>query len=72
MAAATPRTRHGNPEITLSLAIILLIGIASMLFIYNGLHTVGRIVHKLASLAEPTSAAAFEMEVNINGVGLAT
>lgn len=58
-------------KIAAGLAIILLIGLLSMLLIYRGLSTVEQDVRKLADLEEPTSAAAYEMEINVNGMGLA-
>jgi hypothetical protein len=46
-------------KIVVGLGLILLIGMLSMLFIYHGLYTVKRHVHRLASVEEPTSLAAY-------------
>lgn len=58
-------------KIAIGLSAISVIGIGAMLFIYAGLNTVERIVHKIASDEEPFNAAAYEMEVNVNGIGFA-
>jgi hypothetical protein len=58
-------------KVVVDLSVILLIGMLSMLFIYRGLNTVSRTVHDLAEVEQPTSLAAYEMEINVNGVGLA-
>ncbi|MBA2409900.1 MAG: HAMP domain-containing protein [Gammaproteobacteria bacterium] len=58
-------------KVAVGLGIILLLGMLSMLFIYRGLSTVDKAVDKLAEVEEPTSLAAYEMEINVNGMGLA-
>ena len=58
-------------KVAVGLGIILLLGMLSMLFIYRGLSTVDKAVGKLAEVEAPTSLAAYEMEINANGVGLA-
>ncbi|MGH8501401.1 MAG: hypothetical protein ACREVE_02830 [Gammaproteobacteria bacterium] len=58
-------------KVAFGLGIILLIGMLSMLFIYRGLNAVGQYVHNLAEVEEPSSLAAYEMEINVNGMGLA-
>jgi signal transduction histidine kinase len=58
-------------KIIIGLAAILLMGIGSMLVIYHGLNAVAREVQELAEVQEPASAAAYEMEINVNGMGLA-
>ena len=55
----------------IGLGTISVIGIAAMLIIYAGLNTVERAVHKLANEEAPFNAAAYEMEVNVNGIGFA-
>lgn len=58
-------------KIIIGLAVILLIGIVSMLVIYRGLDLVAQHMRKLAEIEEPASAAAYEMEINVNGMGMA-
>ncbi|MGH8504115.1 MAG: ATP-binding protein [Gammaproteobacteria bacterium] len=58
-------------KIIVGLAAILAIGIGSMLMIYYGLSAVARQIQELADVQEPVSAAAYEMEINVNGMGLA-
>lgn len=58
-------------KIALGLTVILVIGMVSMLFIYRGLKEVGTAVHRLAVVEAPVNAAAFEMELNVNGMGFA-
>lgn len=58
-------------KIVIGLAAILLIGLGSMLAIYRGLSAVKQHMHELADIREPASAAAYEMEINVNGMGLA-
>jgi|GEM_PF-2401810 len=58
-------------KIAIGLGAISLIGITAMLIIYAGLNAVERAVHKLASEEAPFNAAAYEMEVNVNGIGFA-
>jgi len=58
-------------KIVFGLAAIAVIGIAAMLVIYAGLNAVGQAVHKLAVEEQPFNAAAYEMEVNVNGIGFA-
>jgi len=42
-----------------------------MLFIFRGLGDVAAALDRLASIKEPISAAAYEMELNVNGQGMA-
>lgn len=56
-------------KVVAGLALILLIGMLSMLFIYRGLDIVEQDVQKLANVEQPTSLAAYEMEINLNGSG---
>lgn len=58
-------------KITAGLAVIIVIGMLSMLLIYRGLNIVENDVQKLAGVEAPLNAAAYEMEVNVNGIGLA-
>lgn len=59
-----------SKKIVGALAIILLAGTLSMLIIYRGLSALQQAIHELADVREPTSAAAYEMEINVNGIGL--
>jgi signal transduction histidine kinase len=52
------------------MAIILLTGTLSMLIIYRGLSALQKAMHELADIREPISAAAYEMEINVHGIGL--
>ena len=49
---------------------ILLLGLSSMLAIYAGFRVAERAMHEVADVEEPTSAAAYEMEINVIGTGL--
>lgn len=57
-------------KIISGLVIILLIGIASMLLVFRGLKDVERNVETLARVHEPFILAAYEMEINMDGIGL--
>lgn len=57
-------------KIIAGLAVITLIGIITMLFVYRGLKQVESNVHELAQVQEPLILAAYEMEINMNGIGL--
>jgi len=57
-------------KIISGLGIILMIGIVSMLLIFQGLKDVERNVEKLARVHEPFILAAYEMEINMDGIGL--
>lgn len=50
---------------------IVLIGLFAKLFMYRQLDIVGRDVQRLAHVDEPLILAAYEMEINMNGIGLA-
>ena len=41
-----------------------------MLVIYEALRTARKAMHEVAEVEEPTSAAAYEMEINVIGAGL--
>jgi HAMP domain-containing protein len=58
-------------KIVVGLSVILLIGMLSMLIIYNGLDAVAKNIQQLADLEEPAVAAAAEMEINVNESGVA-
>ncbi len=58
-------------KIVAGLAVIILIGIIAMLVIYRGLYLVERDMQQLAHVEEPLILAAYEMEINMNGVALA-
>lgn len=50
-------------------ALVLFIGLSAMAFIYRGLGMVTTNVDELANIEEPLTASAYEMEININGIG---
>jgi hypothetical protein len=62
---------HGDPQNRRWPEYHLLIGRLSMIYIYRGLNMVNRTVQDLADVEQPTSLAAYEMEINVNGVALA-
>ena len=51
-------------------AVVLLVGLITMLVILDGLRTVKLALREVAEVEEPTSAAAYEMEINVIGTGL--
>ena len=57
-------------KIVLGTASVLLVGMLSMLVIYRAFRTARRAMHEVADVEEPTSAAAYEMEINVIGTGL--
>ena len=57
-------------KILLGVAVVLFTGTLSMLIIYRGLTALEKGIRELADLKEPISAAAYEMEINVNGIGL--
>ena len=57
-------------KIITGLAIIIVIGALSMIIVYNGLHKVKAAMIELAEVKEPIVAAANEMEINMNGIGM--
>jgi signal transduction histidine kinase len=59
-----------STKIVLAFAVILLAGTLSTLIIYRGLSVLQQAMHELADSKEPISAAAYEMEINVNGIGL--
>jgi signal transduction histidine kinase len=58
-------------KIALGLAIVVLLGVSAMAFIGAGLRSVGRSLGELTDDTAPRSAAVYEMEINVNGFGLA-
>jgi hypothetical protein len=58
-------------KIAVGLLLIIAIGTLSMLFIYRGLDEVEAALQRLAEVKAPISAAAYEQELNVNGMGLA-
>ncbi|MGI8738103.1 MAG: ATP-binding protein [Gammaproteobacteria bacterium] len=58
-------------KVAVGLGVILLLGMLSMLFIYRGLNAVERDVQQLADVEEPTSLAAYEVEINLHGMAFA-
>lgn len=61
-----------SQKVIAGLTVIIVIGMLSMLLIYRGLNTVANNVQQLAEVQEPLNAAAYEMELNVNGIGFAT
>jgi signal transduction histidine kinase len=59
-----------STKIVVALAVILLASTLTMLLIYRGLSVLQQAMHELADSKEPISAAAYEMEINVNGAGL--
>ena len=57
-------------KVVLGAAGVLLVGMLSMFVIYGALRTAQRAMHEVAEVEEPTSAAAYEMEINVIGAGL--
>jgi CHASE3 domain sensor protein len=57
-------------KIITSLAIILVIGMVSMIIVYDGLHKVKVAMVELAEEKEPLVAATNEMEININEIAI--
>ena len=57
-------------KVVLGSAGVLLVGLLSMLVIYGALRTARKAMHEVADVEEPTSAAAYEMEINVIGTGL--
>ena len=58
-------------KITLGIVLILLIGIVSMILIYQGLNSVKTAMDELAKIKEPASAASYEMEIQLHGIATA-
>jgi CHASE3 domain sensor protein len=59
-----------SKKIIISFSIALIIGILSMLVIYNGLNEVKIAMTELADIKKPLSTAAHEMEINMNGIAM--
>lgn len=57
-------------KVALGLALIITVGMASMLIIYRGLERVEAALERLAAIQAPVIAAAYGMEINVNGAGL--
>jgi len=57
-------------KILLGMAVILVVGTCTMLVIYDGLTRSKKALHEVANVEEPTSAAAYEMEINVIGTGM--
>ncbi len=70
MTRKVPRATVGR-KVVAGLLVIVALGMLSMLLIYRGLNIVEKDVNRLADIEGPLAAAAYEMEVNVNGIGLA-
>src|SRR5918999_4589456 len=57
-------------KIAVSICTIFFVGLLVMTLIYRGLGIVAANAHKLASIEEPLNASTYEMEINVNGMGL--
>lgn len=57
-------------KIALSLASISLLGTLSLVVIYHGLKIFEQAMRDVIDINEPISAAAYEMEINVKGIGL--
>ena len=58
-------------RVVVGLIIIVALGLIAMLTIYRGLNTVQSAVDRLFDVDEPLNAAAYEMEINVNGIAFA-
>lgn len=58
-------------KVAAGLALIIVIGMISKLLIYRGLNEVEAALERLAAVQAPLNAAAYELELNVNGMGLA-
>lgn len=67
----TARRLTVSLRIVVGLIVIIGIGLLSMLQINRGLNSVRDDIRRLANVEAPLNAAAYEMEVNVNGIGLA-
>lgn len=71
-AASTPRAHlKVTTRIAIGLGVVLMLGFLAMWSAYLGLARVDRAVRQMAEAEGPASAAAYEMEINVNGIGLA-
>ena len=57
-------------KIAFALLLVVCLGAAAIGATYFGLGSVQRSLEELADVKEPISAAAYEMEINVNGIGL--
>jgi signal transduction histidine kinase len=57
-------------KIVVSICTIFFVGLLAMTLIHQGLSIVMANLHKLASIEEPLNASTYEMEINVNGMGL--
>ncbi len=57
-------------RIFLGVTLILLIGLGTIAVIYQALRTVEQALYEVTNVRQPTSAAAYEMEINVIGTGL--
>ena len=58
-------------KIGMVLAVVLLLGLMPLLMIFNGLKELEQTVGQVTDIDEPISAAAYEMEINTIGSGMA-
>ncbi len=58
-------------KIALGLGVVVALGVVSMAIIAAGLESVTRSLEEISDDKEPRSAAVYEMEINVNGFGLA-
>jgi signal transduction histidine kinase len=58
-------------KLAAGLGVLSCLGILAMLVTYRGMTTVERAMRQLAEVREPVSSASHEMEINVNGIGLA-
>jgi signal transduction histidine kinase len=58
-------------KVAIGFGLIIAIGMISMLMIYRGLDEVEQALERLAAVQAPLNAAAYELELNVNGMGLA-
>jgi hypothetical protein len=55
-------------KVAVGFGLVVVLGIVSMLIIYHGLDSVKTAMERLAQVKEPSSAAAFEMEIHLHGL----
>ena len=57
-------------QILLGVSVLLLLGLGALAVLYQALTTVARALTEVTEVEEPTSAAAYEMEINVVEIGL--
>ncbi len=60
-----------SKKVVLGLSLVLVLATLALLTVYDGLSRVGREMHRLAEVREPSYSATLEIEINLNGMVLA-